>query len=142
MGTSTRNLTATTTVLALAAAALLSGCATSNYHFSQILGTRYIKTNIDTYPVNINEVDGSSYLGIIPVLVDPGMRNVVVQGPPTFVNLLETRTIALDVKPCTRYYLVAVKQNRLDTDFTVRIDYEEPVSGCTPPPAMRASTTG
>ena len=34
----------------------------------------------------------------VPVLVDPGMRTVVVQGP---------------------------------NDFSVKIDYEEPVAGCT-----------
>jgi len=132
----TNALTGTTAVFALAAAiaVVLGGCASTGYHFSQIVGTRYFKTNIDTYPVSINEVDGRSYLGSLPVLVEPGLRQVVVQGPPTFVDLMLTRTIALDVKPCTRYYLVAVKANHLDNDFTVRIDFEEPVAGCTPPP--------
>ena len=127
----TNKLTAAVaTVLALA----LGGCASSGYHYSQIVGTRYFKTNIDTFPVSINEVDGRSYLGNMPVLVDPGLRQVVVQGPPTPVDLQLTRTVALDVKPCTRYYLVAVKSNPIDNDFTVRIDFEEPVAGCTPPP--------
>jgi hypothetical protein len=131
MSASTNKLTA---AVAAALALALGGCASTDYHYSQIVGTRYFKTNIDTYPVTINEVDGRSYLANMPVLVDPGLRQVVVQGPPTFVNLQETRTIALDVKPCTRYYLVAVKANQLDNDFTVRIDFEEPVAGCTPPP--------
>lgn len=124
-------------VLALAAVVVASGCASTGYHFSQLVGTRYFKTNIDTYPVTINEVDGRSYLGRQPVLVDAGLRKVVVQGPPAFVNLEETRTIELDVKPCTRYYLVAVKPNRLDNDFTVRIDFEEPIAGCTPAPPAK-----
>jgi hypothetical protein len=114
-------------------ATVVGGCA-SSYHFSQLFGTRYFKTNIDTYPVLVNEVDGKSTMTGVPVLVDPGLRTIVVQGPPTFVNLQQTRSIALDVKPCTRYYLVAVKPNRLDNDFSVRIDFEEPVAGCTPPP--------
>jgi hypothetical protein len=118
-------------------ATVVSGCA-SNYHYSQLYGTRYFKTNIDTYPVMVNEVDGKSTMSGVPVLVDPGMRTIVVQGPPTFVNLQETRSITLDVKPCTRYYLVAVKPNKLDNDFSVRIDYEEPVPGCTPPPSMKS----
>ena len=136
MKTFKNSLTAATAVFAVAAAAAvaLGGCASSGYHFSQIVGDRYFKTNIDTYPVSINEVDGRSYLGRDPVLVDPGLRRIVVQGPPTRVDLLETRTIELDVKPCTRYYLVAVKANRLDNDFTVKVDYEESVPGCTPPP--------
>lgn len=121
-------------VLAAASAFVLSGCA-SNYHFSQIVGTRYFKTNIDTYPVSINEVDGRSYLGDAPVLVDPGLRKVVVQGPPAFVNLMLTQTYELDVKPCIRYHLVAVKASPLDNDFTVRVDFEQPLAGCTPPPS-------
>jgi len=136
MGISTGNLGATAAVFAFAsvAAVAIGGCASTGYHFSQVVGTRYFKTNLDTYPVSINQVDGLSYLGNAPVLVDPGARTIVVQGPPTFVDLLETRTVALDVRPCTRYYLVAVKQNRLDNDFTVKIDFEEPLAGCTPPP--------
>ena len=136
MKTSRNSLTAATAVFAVAAAAAvtLGGCASGAYHFSQIVGDRYFKTNIDTYPVSINEVDGRSYIGRAPVLVDPGLRKVVVQGPPTFVDLMLTRTIELDVKPCMRYYLVAVKASPLDNDFSVRIDFEEPVAGCTPPP--------
>ncbi len=120
--------------LAVAAAVALGGCASTGFHYSQIVGTRYFKTNIDTYPVSINEVDGRSYLGNAPVLVDPGLRKVVVQGPPTFVDLALTRSIELDVKPCTRYYLVAVKASPLDNDFSVRVDFAEPLAGCTPPP--------
>jgi len=133
----TNPLSAVTAAFALAATAalvVLGGCASTGYHFSQLVGDRYFKTNIDTYPVSINQVDGRSYLGRAPVLVDPGLRSIVVQGPPTVVNLQETRTIELEVKPCTRYYLVALKTNRLDNDFTVQVDFEEPVAGCTPPP--------
>lgn len=133
MKNTTRHRTATTALVAVGVAAL-AGCASSGYHFSQIVGTRYFKTNINTYSVSINEVDGRSYLGNAPVLVDPGLRKVVVQGPPTVVNLALTRSIELDVKPCTRYYLVAVKASPLDNDFSVRVDFEEPLAGCTPPP--------
>ena len=137
MGISTGSLTATAAVLTFAAVTVfgIGGCASTGYHYSQIVGVRYFKTNIDTYPVSINEVDGRSYLGNAPVLIDPGARTVVVQGPPTFVDLAVTRTFALDARPCTRYYLVAVKSSPLDNDFTVRIDFEEPLAGCTPPPA-------
>jgi hypothetical protein len=83
--------------------------------------------------VTILRVDGQDTL-FRPVLVEPGVRKVVVQGPPGgALHLGEEREIALDVRPCTRYYLVAVKSNRLASDFDIRIDYEEPVGGCTPP---------
>ena len=117
------------------ASVLLAGCASTGFHFSEIYGQRYFTTNIDTYPVVINRIDGVSPLANEPpARVDPGVHTIDVQGPPTLTNPGEYRSITLDVKPCTRYYLVAVKTNRLDNDFTVKVDYEEPVAGCTPPP--------
>ena len=66
-------------------------------------------------------------------LVDAGLRQVTVQGPPGGTGGVgETRTVPLEVAPCTRYYLVAVKSTPLANDFTVRVDHQEPVSGCTP----------
>jgi hypothetical protein len=114
-------------------AAVLAGCASTDYHYSQILGERYNRAEIDTYPVMIVRVDGKDTT-LRPVLVDPGHRNITVQGPPGAADRLgQERQIALDVRPCTRYYLVAVRPNKLSSDFTIRVDYEEPVGGCTPP---------
>ena len=118
---------------AFAAAVAVGGCAT-DFHYSEVVGFRYFKTNIDTYPVAINTVDGRDYIGRAPVLIDPGVRTIVVQGPPTPANTNETKTVQLAAKACTRYYLVAVKQSPLEAEFTVRIDHEEPIAGCTPPP--------
>jgi AmmeMemoRadiSam system protein A len=59
-------------------------------------------------------------------LVDPGPRQITVQGPPGGTGGFgETRTFPLDVAPCTRYYLVAVKTNRLANDLLSPI----PLSG-------------
>ena len=111
----------------------LGACASTDYHYSQLVGKRYYRAPIDTYDVTIVRVDGKDTL-LRPVLVDPGMRKVVVQGPPGgAARLGEQREIALDVRPCTRYYLVAVRPNKLASDFDIRVDYEEPVGGCTPP---------
>jgi hypothetical protein len=116
-------------------ACALAACASidDNYHFSQISGERYFRAPIDTYRVSIVQVDGKSNT-FKPALVDPGLRQITVQGPPggALGNGLE-RTLTLEVAPCTRYYLVAVKENRLQSDFDVRVDYQEPVPGCTPP---------
>ncbi len=118
---------------ALLASGALAACASTDYHYSQLSGYRYFLAAIDTYPVSIIRVDGKDNV-FKPALVDPGLRQVTVQGPPGGAGGVgEQRTLALEVAPCTRYYLVAVKANRLESDFQVRIDYQEPVSGCTPP---------
>ncbi len=120
---------------ALAAVTVLGACASTDYHYSQLVGKRYFRAPIDTYDVSILRVDGKDTV-IRPVLVDPGVRKIVVQGPPGAARVpgLE-REISLDVRPCTRYYLVAVRPNRLGSEFDVRVEYEESVSGCTPPAA-------
>ena len=111
----------------LLASAVLAGCTTP---YSQIYGTRYYQAPMDTYPVAVIAVDGEHYVRQ-PVQIDPGPRKITVQAPPTASSRGEQQTITLDVKPCTRYYLVAVKENPLSNDFNVKVDYEEPVPGCT-----------
>ena len=118
--------------LSMLVAMALSGCA-SGYHYSQLDGHRYFKTPLDTYSVQVVRVDGRDEV-MSPVQVEPGMRKVTVQGPPTPTSRTgDERTIELNVAPCTRYYLVAVKENRLSNEFTVKVDYQEPVGGCSPP---------
>ena len=118
---------------ALALAALAAGCASS---FSRLDGERYYRTNLDTYPVTVTHVDGKSTALRSPVLVEAGRHEVTVQAMPTPAQRVgESRTITLDVAPCTRYWLVAVKPGPLSTDFSVRVDYTEAIAGCAPPRA-------
>jgi hypothetical protein len=113
----------------LAAAAALTGCATYDT-FSYIDSNRYFRATLDTYSVIVLDVDGKSDLRN-PVIVDPGRRVIRVQGPPAAgFNRGEMRTLTLDVKPCVRYYLKAVKKNPLEQDFTPEVDYEEEIAGC------------
>ena len=116
-------------------ALLVSAGASADYHYSQLVGKRYYRAPIDTYSVSIVRVDGQNS-SLRPALIEPGPHNVEVQGPPGGRGGIgEVRTFALDVAPCTRYYLVAQKTNTLATDFKVRVDFQEPVAGCTPPAA-------
>ena len=64
-------------------------------------------------------------------MVEPGVRVVRVQGPaaPGF-RFGQDRTITIDVKPCTHYYLKAVTPNSISAEFTAMIDFEEPIAGC------------
>jgi hypothetical protein len=111
------------------AAAVLAACAVPE-PFSQLDGHRYFRVPIDTYSVQIVRVDGRDTV-YSPVIVEPGVRQVIVQGPPDVVHRYgEERSIELNVAPCVRYYLVAVKPNRLLSDFSVKVDYQEPIGGC------------
>jgi hypothetical protein len=115
-------------LILLAAITALAGCA--HEPFAYIDGNRYFLANLNTFSVIVLDVDGSSY-NRNPVMVDPGKRVIRVQGPATAgFSFGDTRTLTLDVKPCTRYYLKAVKQNPLQQDFTPAVDYEEPIGGC------------
>lgn len=111
-------------------ATLLVACAHVQEPFSQLDGHRYFRVPIDTYSVQIIRVDGRDTLDS-PVIVEPGLRHVTVQGPSDVVHQYgDQRSIELNVAPCVRYYLVAVKPNRLLSDFNVKVDYQEPIGGC------------
>ncbi len=117
------------TALLLSVAAF-AGCAGLPQPFSQLSGQRYFRAPIDTYPVQIVSVDGRDTLDKL-VFIDPGLRKISVQGPPDGVHRFgEQRTIDLNVAPCMRYYLVAVKPTSIAVDFQVKVDYEEPIGGC------------
>ena len=107
----------------------LAGCASTP--FSYIDGNRYFKTDYHSYSVIVLDVDGRSDTRN-PVMVEPGRKVIRVQGPPAHgFSYGETRNLTLDVKPCTRYYLKAVKKNALEQDFVPEVDYVEPIAGCT-----------
>jgi hypothetical protein len=120
-------------LLAIPLAAALCGCASTDYGYSQLDGRRYHRASLDTYPVMVVEVDGRSEVSA-PVRVLPGKRDVAVQPAPVAgFRQAPVRHIALDVAPCTRYYLVAVRPNSISQDYSVKVDQEEPVAGCTAP---------
>ena len=105
---------------------LLQGCA-AEPRFSQLVGERYFVTSLDTYPLLISSVDGKSFT-TSPQFVEPGVRQLVLQGPPGGAGFSALMPFTLQVEPCTRYYIVAVKASPLDTQFTPRVDYRMPLS--------------
>lgn len=118
-----------TKLASIAAVIVMAGCTTTP--FSYIDGNRYFRTELNSYSVIVLDVDGRSDTRN-PVMVDPGKHVIRVQGPPASgFRYGETRALTLDVKPCTRYYLKAVKKNSLDQDFVPQVDYVESIAGCT-----------
>ena len=126
---------AAATMTLATAAALLSGCA-SDFHGSYLVGERYFRASMNTFPVLILGVDGRDTTQR-RVLVDPGMRVVSVQAPPVPGAPNETADLKIDVKSCFTYYLVAVRDNPLTAAFTPKVDYAEPLAGCTPAGAAK-----
>jgi hypothetical protein len=114
-------------------ATLLAGCATSDT-FSYIQGQRWLKAELNTFDVlviRVGDRDSVQHGYNEPIRVDPGVQKVVVQGPAAAgFQYGEQRTLTLDIKPCTRYWLEAKKQNVLSQDFEPRVNYEEPIPGC------------
>jgi hypothetical protein len=117
----------------LIVATMLAGCATSE-SFSYIQGQRWLKAEMNTFDVLVISVGGKDYIQHgynQPIRVDPGLQQIVVQGPAVAgFSYGEQRTLTLDIKPCTRYWLEAKKQNALSQDFEPRVNYEEPIAGC------------
>jgi len=117
----------------LVIATLLAGCAASET-FSYIQGQRWLKAELNTFDVLVIRVGDRDYVQHgynEPIRVDPGVQEVVVQGPVVAgFHYGEQRTLTLDIKPCTRYWLEAKKQNALSQDFEPRVNYEEPIAGC------------
>lgn len=116
---------------AIFAAALLSGCATTE-SYSQLTGNRWLRADPFTYDVIIISVDDKSYIERgQPIRIDPGPRKIVVQGPPTAgFRYGEQRSLHLDVQACTLYHLEAHKANALAQDFEPRVNHTQPVGGC------------
>lgn len=116
----------------LAAAAALAGCAATE-PFSQLDGQRWRKAELNTFDVLIVSVDGKHYVQRPgePVRIEPGLRRIVVQGPPAAgFRFGEQRTLELNVEPCVRYWLEAKKANALAQDFEPRVNHREPIPGC------------
>lgn len=123
----------TSALAAALAAFVLAGCAAPPEGFSFLHGERWRKVELNTFDVMIISVDGRHYIERPgkPVMVAPGLRRIVVQGPPASgFTFGEQRTLTLEVKPCTRYWLEAKKTSALVQDFEPRVNHSEPIAGC------------
>jgi hypothetical protein len=120
-------------VLTLASLPLLAatGCATYGPTWSEISGDRYNVTVLNRRPGFIQKVDGYSSYASYPIKVDPGMHEVVLGAhAPGWPGGPQLHTMALDLAPCTRYYLNAQFNNPVSPDWTPVVDYSEPIAGC------------
>jgi hypothetical protein len=118
------------TLIAVTAAATLSGCA---HQWESLLdGNLYTRSHLNRYPVQIVAVDGE-YSTISPRRVDAGIHRLTIDAPPV-ANFREPvrREFTFKVEKCVRYWLAAQRATSLTPDFELVIDHAEPVPGCTP----------
>lgn len=110
---------------------LLGGCQTWGPTWSEVSGQRYTRVDLNRLPTIIEKIDGSGAFAQHPIKVEPGKRNLVLQGPtparPGGSVLLE---YTLDAQPCKRYYINAQFQNPITNNWTPVIDYIEDIAGC------------
>lgn len=101
----------------------------------QMVPLSYLNGNPDRpllnheYPVRIVAVDQAYYL-TGPVQVMPGKHLVTVQLSHSTFHVPTQKTLALDVQPCTRYYIVAKKESLMGSKWEPRIFDTENVGGC------------
>lgn len=116
--------------IATTAWVLLTGCATTQ-NFSYLDGYRWNRAELNTFDTVIVSVDGQHYLENKRVRVEPGLRKIVLQAPPTAgFRFGEQRTIELNIEPCTHYWFEAKKANALAQDWEPRVNYKDRIAGC------------
>jgi hypothetical protein len=124
----TRHVRASTAWLALLVA-MMAGCADSARDAARFQRA----TAVTAFPVTIVAVDGVPMAG---TAMAPGLRKITVLMPRAAgFKDGEQRTIDLDVKACTKYWLVAMRDSRSADTFDVKVDHEQRVYTCTPPTA-------
>jgi hypothetical protein len=108
----------------------VAGCTTSK-PFAQLEGYRWNKTEINTYDAVIVSIDGKSYPYNDRIIVEPGQHHLVLQARPAAgFRLIPEESMDLNVEPCMRYWFEAKRTNALEQRFEPRINYQEPIPGC------------
>lgn len=117
---------------AIAALAALSGCATTPQPFSVPDGRYFGRVALNRYPVFITKIDGETNIQTAP-LITPGEHRIsVVSFGPHLGPVPREETLALNMKPCTRYILAAQHPNAVSDRFTPMVDETLPEAGCKP----------
>lgn len=111
---------------------LLSGCATMNAPWSEVVGTRYHVAIADRAPVSIVTVGNQGgWANNQTMMVEPGTYRVVVESVPhAGFRGGRQRELQLTLEPCKRYYLNAQFDSQVSADYTPVVDEVENIGGC------------
>jgi hypothetical protein len=120
-------------LIAVFAGTTLVGCQTWGPTWSEVTGSRYNVTTLNTTSTVLNLIDGQGVPAQMqPTKIEPGRRRlsltaVPMSGWPGGTNIV---TFELNAEPCKRYYIAARFDNPLSPDFTPFIDHVETIAGC------------
>ena len=119
----------------LAAVAILaSGCAGSGMYSEPYALFEPEQKNVpaDTRPAFVMKIDGANRAIDRNDPVKPGRREVEVSipGPPGMSDP-DRDTLAIDAKPCTRYFLAARRSSPTARDWKAFVATTEPIRECT-----------
>ena len=110
---------------------LLGGCQTWGPTWSELSGRRITKVEMNRLPTIIERVDGQGAFASHPIKIEPGKRELVLQGPtPDRPGGAVLQTYTLVAEPCKRYYINAQYDNPIDNRWTPVIDFVEEIAGC------------
>lgn len=100
--------------------------------FAVIDGTDWPKTEAYSAPVTIASIDGKDYLSQTRRTLAPGPHKLeFITTRTTRANKLrQTRTIDIDLKPCTIYYFYAKHPSKFADEWELKVLRESPIKKC------------
>lgn len=113
------------------ATALLAACATAplSYLYDRQV---YYRTELHRYPLVVEAVDHASTT-IRPLPITPGEHLVTFSAAPVGgFSQPVTKTYPMTIAPCTRYYVAAQREAKLEQDWQLVVEQTFPVGGCDP----------
>ncbi len=118
--------------LLLIAGAIATACATTQA-YSYLNGFRWSKVEANTYDVLIVSVDGVTRAQNAKLLVEPGVRTLILEAPPADgFRRGEQRELVLRIDPCMECWFEAKRSNPLSQDWEPRVNYRDRIAGCKP----------
>ena len=98
--------------------------------YSIVVTDKAAQADLHLRPVIVNRIDGKSItdnIGVVP----PGPHEVVLDLPAhAGFRTATQRTLQLETRPCTRYYVMARLDTPITQEWTPEVKYSEPIGEC------------
>ena len=117
------------TTLLTAAMLVMALAGWTDGPFAVIDGTDWPKTEAYSAPVTIVSIDGKDYIKLTRRALPPGPHKLefITTRQTRGSKLRQTRTIDLDLKPCTTYYFYAKHPSKFAAEWDLTLMRETPI---------------